>query len=80
MVEHSLGKGEVDSSILSGSTSTAFDSEALQAATPTGGKIMQHGHELGLVKEGYLADLVLIDGDPLKDVRVLQARNALPSS
>jgi imidazolonepropionase-like amidohydrolase len=47
-------------------------SEALQAATRTGGEIMQRGHELGLVKEGHLADLLLVDGDPLKDVRVLQ--------
>ena len=47
-------------------------SAALQAATRTGGEIMQRGHELGLVQEGYLADLLLVDGDPLKDVRVLQ--------
>jgi len=47
-------------------------SAALQAATRTGGEIMQRGHELGLVKEGYLADLLLVDGDPLEDVRVLQ--------
>jgi imidazolonepropionase-like amidohydrolase len=47
-------------------------SEALQAATRTGGEIMKRGHELGLVKPGYLADLLLVDGDPLKDVRVLQ--------
>ena len=47
-------------------------SEALQAATRTGGQVMNRGHELGLVKQGYLADLLLVDGDPLKDVRVLQ--------
>ena len=33
---------------------------------------MQRGHELGLVKEGYLADLLLVDGNPLQDVRVMQ--------
>jgi imidazolonepropionase-like amidohydrolase len=47
-------------------------SEALQAATRTGGEIMKRGHELGLVKAGYLADLVLVDGDPTNDVRVMQ--------
>ncbi len=47
-------------------------SEALQAATRTGGEIMVRGHELGLVKPGYLADLLLVDGDPLQDVRLLQ--------
>lgn len=26
------------------------------------------GNELGEVKEGYLADLLLVDGDPLKDL------------
>jgi imidazolonepropionase-like amidohydrolase len=29
-------------------------------------------HELGLVTEGYLADLLLVAGDPLKDVTILQ--------
>ncbi|UYN96707.1 MAG: amidohydrolase family protein [Enhydrobacter sp.] len=47
-------------------------SEALQAATRIGGRVMRRGHELGLVKPGYLADLLLVDGDPLADVRVLQ--------
>jgi imidazolonepropionase-like amidohydrolase len=47
-------------------------SEALQCATRVGGEIMGLGHELGLVKEGYLADLLLVDGDPLKDVGILE--------
>jgi imidazolonepropionase-like amidohydrolase len=47
-------------------------SEAMQAATRIGGRIMGRGHELGLIKPGYLADLLLVDGDPLNDVRVLQ--------
>ena len=47
-------------------------SEAMQAATRTGGEVMRRGYELGLVKQGYLADLLLVDGDPLKDIRVLQ--------
>ena len=33
---------------------------------------MGMGDELGLVKEGYLADLLLIDGDPTKDVTIMQ--------
>lgn len=51
--------------------------EAIQAATKYGGQIMNMGEELGLVKEGYLADLLLVDGDPLADVRVLQDKNRL---
>lgn len=52
-------------------------SEALQAATRTGGEIMKRGQELGQVKPGFLADLLLVDGDPLQDVRVLQDRKRL---
>ena len=47
-------------------------SEALQAATRTGGEIMKRGLELGQIKPGFLADLLLVDGDPLQDVKVLQ--------
>jgi imidazolonepropionase-like amidohydrolase len=43
-------------------------SEALQCGTRIGGQVMGLGHELGQVKEGYLADLLLVDGDPLKDL------------
>ena len=45
-------------------------SEALQCATRIGGELM--GLDTGLVQEGRLADLLLVDGDPLRDVRVLQ--------
>jgi imidazolonepropionase-like amidohydrolase len=51
--------------------------EALQCATRIGGQIMGQGNELGLVKEGYLADLLLVDGDPTKDVAILQDANKL---
>ena len=51
--------------------------EAIQAATKNGGEIMNMGHELGMIKEGYLADLLLVDGDPLTDVRILQNKERL---
>jgi imidazolonepropionase-like amidohydrolase len=38
---------------------------------------MGMGNELGMLKEGYLADLLLVDGDPLADVRILQERNRI---
>jgi imidazolonepropionase-like amidohydrolase len=47
-------------------------SEVLQAATRLGGEAMRRPDEIGLVKQGYLADLLLVDGDPLADVKVLQ--------
>ena len=46
-------------------------SEALQCGTRIGGQVMGMGHELGLVKEGFLADLLLVDGDPLKDLAMM---------
>ena len=48
--------------------------EALLAATRGGGEIMMRGQELGQVKEGFLADLLLVDGDPLANLAVLQDR------
>ena len=51
--------------------------EAIQAATKQGGYIMNMSNELGLIKEGYLADLLLVDGDPLTDVRILQNKDRL---
>ena len=51
--------------------------EAIQAGTRYGGEIMGMGSELGLIREGYLADLLLVDGDPLTDVRILQDKARL---
>jgi imidazolonepropionase-like amidohydrolase len=50
--------------------------EALQCGTRIGGQVMGLGHELGEIKEGYIADLLLVDGDPLKDLDlVVHERN-----
>ncbi len=50
--------------------------ETLVAATRLGGELM--GREpLGQVKSGYLADLLLVDGDPTADIRVLQDQKRL---
>ena len=51
--------------------------EAIQAATRYGGEIMGMGHELGMIREGYLADLLLVNGDPVSNVRVLQDHKRL---
>ncbi len=51
--------------------------EAIQAGTKYGGQIMGMGNELGMIREGYLADLLLVDGDPVADVRILQDKNRL---
>ncbi len=46
--------------------------EAIRSITLYGGQIMMHGHELGAVKDGYLADLMLVDGDPLANLSILR--------
>ncbi|MGL4234289.1 MAG: amidohydrolase family protein [Casimicrobium sp.] len=46
--------------------------EAIRSCTLYGGQVMKRGHELGLVKEGYLADLLLVDGDPLANISILR--------
>ncbi len=51
--------------------------EAIMAATKGGGEIMMMGNELGQIKEGYLADLLLVDGNPLADVTILQDASRL---
>jgi imidazolonepropionase-like amidohydrolase len=46
--------------------------EAIRSTTLYGGQIMMKPHELGVVKDGYLADLLLVDGDPLANLAVLR--------
>jgi imidazolonepropionase-like amidohydrolase len=46
--------------------------EAVLSATALGGQIMRQPDALGQVREGYLADLILVDGDPLQDISILQ--------
>ncbi|MDB4926519.1 amidohydrolase family protein [Mucilaginibacter sp.] len=51
--------------------------DTIRAATVWGGEIMNMPNDLGKVKEGYLADLLLVDGDPLKDIKILQDKKRL---
>jgi imidazolonepropionase-like amidohydrolase len=46
--------------------------EAIVAATKWGGEIMGMGDELGQIKAGCLADLLVVDGDPLADLAILE--------
>jgi imidazolonepropionase-like amidohydrolase len=52
--------------------------ETLVAATKLGGELMGRPGELGVVKAGALADLLLVDGDPLAHIEILQDKAALP--
>jgi imidazolonepropionase-like amidohydrolase len=49
--------------------------EAIVAATRWGGELMRM--DIGRVAKGCLADLLLVDGDPLRDLAILQDANRL---
>lgn len=51
--------------------------EAIYSATVLGGEIFQRPDELGRVAPGYLADLLLVDGDPTTDITVLQKHDKI---
>jgi imidazolonepropionase-like amidohydrolase len=51
--------------------------EAILAATALGGEIMLQPDDLGKVQPGYYADLLLVDGDPLADITILQDHDRL---
>jgi imidazolonepropionase-like amidohydrolase len=48
--------------------------DVIRWATKHGAELMGRGDELGTVTAGKLADLLVVDGDPLADVAVLQDR------
>lgn len=51
--------------------------EALRAATLEPAKYLDAAQALGTVEEGKIADLVLLDGDPLRDIRNVRKISAV---
>lgn len=51
--------------------------EALIAATAGVAKLFMRENELGMIKEGYFADCILVDGNPLEEIEVLQDHDKL---
>jgi len=51
--------------------------EVIVAATRHGADLMQMGHETGQIKPGYCADLMILDGDPLADIRIFQDQSRI---
>jgi imidazolonepropionase-like amidohydrolase len=47
-------------------------SVALQAATYNGAQLLRASDRMGLIKKGYEANLLLVDGNPLKDISVTE--------
>jgi imidazolonepropionase-like amidohydrolase len=49
--------------------------EVLSCATKAGAEIMGRGHEFGTLEAGKLADVLVVDGDVLADISVLEDRS-----
>jgi imidazolonepropionase-like amidohydrolase len=50
--------------------------DILRSATSINAKLLNREGELGCVKPGALADLIVVDGDPLEDLSVLTGQGA----
>lgn len=48
--------------------------EVLKCATKTGAEILGRGHEIGTLEAGKLADVLIVDGDVMADIRLLEDR------
>lgn len=51
--------------------------EAIGCATKNAAALMRWSKDVGTLEAGKFADLVVVDGDPLKDIAILQDRNRL---
>lgn len=51
--------------------------EALLSATAWGAPMMKLKGQVGEIREGCLADILLVDGDPLEDIAVLQDKRRI---
>jgi imidazolonepropionase-like amidohydrolase len=50
--------------------------EILQSATVVGAELLGRAGELGVVAPGALADLLVLDGNPLQDLKLFQDQGA----
>lgn len=50
---------------------------ALQAATYNGARLLHAGQRMGLIREGYDANLLLVDGNPLQDISATERISAV---
>jgi imidazolonepropionase-like amidohydrolase len=51
--------------------------ETITCATKTGAEILGRAHEIGTLEPGKLADIVVVDGDVLADIAILEDRSRL---
>ena len=47
--------------------------QAIVSATSLAAEALGLDHELGVIRKGYLADLIVLDGDPLEDIETIDS-------
>jgi imidazolonepropionase-like amidohydrolase len=73
VVAHSENARELEELVKGGFTPL----EAIGAATRVAAECLGMEHDIGTIEPGKVADLVLVAGDPLSDVRILQAKERI---
>ena len=51
--------------------------DALQSATQIGAKVLGMENELGTIEEGKLADMIVVEGNPLEDIDIMLELEAI---
>lgn len=49
--------------------------QTITCATKTGAEILGRSHEIGTLEVGKLADLLIVDGDVMKDISILESKD-----
>lgn len=67
-VEHGTNAEELTEMVKAGMTPM----QAIVATTKVGAERIDMEHEIGTIEAGKLADVIVVDGDPLQNIRVLE--------
>jgi imidazolonepropionase-like amidohydrolase len=73
LVDHGENAAELEELVKGGLSPM----EAIQAATRTAAELLGLQAEIGVLASGKAADVIVVDGDPLADVTLLQARDRI---
>lgn len=73
LVDHGENAAELEELVKGGLSPM----EAIQAATRTAAELLGLQAEIGVLASGKAADIIVVDGDPLADVTLLQARDRI---